>query len=277
MARARATRRGDAPREPQLDERRADRLPGAGAPGRRRVRSRSGPDRRRGRLAREHTGHRDRRPRPARRITRRRAPSDDRSTRSRRAHPDVGHDRPVEARHADASGLHARGRGLPRLGRAHPRGPAHHRTSHLPHQRAGVLAARLDGDRCERRAARALLTGSLPRRGARARRDRVQHDRRHARDAHASTRAPRRRRQPAPPLLHGTDATARTSAGDRAPVRPSDRVRLRPLGEHVRHVLAPRRTALRDDRRGPPAPPARPHQRRARHGRRRRGRVRRGR
>ncbi len=105
-----------------------------------------------------------------------------------------------------------------------------------------------------------------------ARGDRVQHDRRHARDADASARATRRRRQPAAALLHRPDSAARASARDRAAVRDADRVRVRALREHLRHVLAPRRAALRDDRGRPPAPGARPHQRRPRHGRRRGGR-----
>ncbi len=67
-------------------------------------------------------------------------------------------------------------------------------------------------------------------------------------------RAARRRRQPAAALLHGPVARARAPGGDRGPLRPGDRVRLRPVRVAVRADLAPRDPPLRHPGRGPPAP-----------------------
>ena len=132
--------------------------------------------------------------------------------------PDIGHDRSLQARDADAPRVRDGGRGVPVLDAAHRRRPADDVAAAVPHQRARVLDARLA--RCPR-ASLVLLPGfsaSTFIDSARTfRRDRVQRDRRDARDPHAPTGARRRRRQPDPPLLHGP--VART----RAPARRSKR------------------------------------------------------
>ena len=63
--------------------------------------------------------------------------------RSGGAHPDVGHDRAVEARDADPPGLRDGRRGVPVVDGARPRRPADDVAAALPHQRARVLGARL--------------------------------------------------------------------------------------------------------------------------------------
>ena len=63
--------------------------------------------------------------------------------RSGGADPDVGHDRAVEARDADAPRLRDGGGGVPVVDGAHRRRPADDVAAALPHQRAGVLDARV--------------------------------------------------------------------------------------------------------------------------------------
>ena len=60
-----------------------------------------------------------------------------------RADPDLGHDRPLEARDADPPGLRDGGRGLPVVDGARPGRPADDVAAALPHQRARLLDARL--------------------------------------------------------------------------------------------------------------------------------------
>ena len=126
----------------------------------------------------------------------------------------------------------------------------------------GLLGARLARVRRRTGAAAALLRERLPRRGAPPRRDRVQRDRRDARDPDAPAGTRRRRRQPAAALLHrpvagARAAGARSSGGSgcgsscgyamsETPVRPD---------------LAARHPAVRHARHGPPAPDARRRQR----------------
>ena len=75
-------------------------------------------------------------------------------------------------------------------------------------------------------------------------------------------------------LLHGPVADRGAPARDRGALRHRDRVRLRAVGDALRHVLGARRRGPYDTLGvGPPAPDARPHQRRPRDGRRRRGRA----
>src|SRR5581483_10546836 len=79
--------------------------------------------------------------------------------------------------------------------------------------------------------------------------------------AHAPAGAAGRRRQPRPAGLHRPGADGGPPAGDRTPLRPADRVRLRPVGVALRDDLAPGHPALRHPRRHPPAPDAGPDQR----------------
>ena len=96
---------------------------------------------------------------------RRRGPAPS-TSRRRRDDPDLGHDRPVEARDADPPRLRDGGRGLPVLDAAHRRRPADDVTPVVPHQRARVLGARVGCRGREPRAASRLLRERLPRRGA---------------------------------------------------------------------------------------------------------------
>ena len=137
-----------------------------------------------------------------------------------RAHPDVGHDRPLEARHADAPRLRDGRRGVPVVDGARPGRPADDLAAAVPHQRARVLDARLGRRAGQPRAAAGLLGEHVPRLGPPPRRDRVQRDRGDARDPDAPAGAARRRRQPAAPVLHRPGAAERAPARDRGALRP---------------------------------------------------------
>ena len=160
-----------------------------------------------------------RRARALRRGPRRRRPRTGGARRRRGDDPDVGDDRAVEARHADAPGVRDGGGGLPVLVAPHERRPADDVAAALPHQRARLLDARVARGARQPRAAAVVLGARLPRRRPPHRRHAVQLDRGDARDPHAPARAPRRRRQSDPPLLHGSVAGAGPARGDRAPLR----------------------------------------------------------
>ena len=95
------------------------------------------------------------------------------------------------------------------------RRPADDLAAALPHQRAGLLDARLGRRAGQPGAAAAVLGQHVHRLGPPPRRDRVQRDRRDARDPHAPARAARRRRQPAAAVLHGPVAAEAAPARDR--------------------------------------------------------------
>ena len=125
-----------------------------------------------------------------------------RAGRPGRPHPHLGHDRQVQARHADAPRLRdGRGR-LPVLDGADGRGPADDLAAAVPHQRTRVLRARLDRGGCGPGPAAPLLGQWLPRLGPPPRRDRVQRDRGDAGDPDATAGPTRRRRDRPEALLH---------------------------------------------------------------------------
>ena len=108
--------------------------------------------------------------------------------------------------------------------------------------RPRLLDARVGRGAGQPRAAAGVLGQRLPRRGASLRRDGVQLHRGHARDPHAPARAPRRRRQPDAPLLHGPVARPGAPGGDRAPLRLRGRLRLRAVGDARTGSIWPRGT-----------------------------------
>ena len=154
--------------------------------------------------------------------------------RSRRADPHVRDHRALEARHPDPPRLRDGRRGLPVVDGADGRRPADDLAAAVPHQRAGLLHARVGGRPGEPRAAAGLLGEHVHRVGPAIRRDGVQLDRRDARDPHAPARAARRRRQPAAPLLHRALADRGAPARDRGAVRAADRVRVRDVRDALR-------------------------------------------
>ena len=177
------------------------------------------------------------------------------------ADPDLGNDRPVEARHPDPPGLRDGGRGFPVVDGASARRPADDVAAALPHQRPGLLDAGLGRRPGEPGAPARLLGERVHRLRTAARGDRVQRDRGDARDPDAPTRAARRRGQSPAAVLHRPGAPGAAPARDRGPLRPSHRVRLCHVGDAVRHHLGARHPPLRDARQHPPAPDARGRQR----------------
>ena len=139
----------------------------------------------------------------------------------------------------------------------------------LPHQRARLLGAGLGRGARERGAPPALLGQRVRRLGPAPRGDRVQRDRRDARDPDAPARAAGRRRQPAADRLRGPDAAGGAPPRVRASLRPRAEVRLRHVGDALRHRLGARHAPLRHARLAAPAPHARPGERGARERRRR--------
>ena len=160
-------------------------------------------------------------------------------------------------------------RGLPVVARAERGRPADDVAPALPHQRARILGAGLGRGARERGAPPALLGQRVPRLGPAPRGDRVQRDRRDARDPDAPARAAGRRRQPAADRLRGADAAGGAPPRVRAPLRRRAEVRLRHVGDALRHRLGARDAArtARSARRA--STPARPGERGARERRRR--------
>ena len=189
--------------------------------------------------------------------------------RPRGTDPHVRHDGPVQAGHADPPGLRPGRGGIPVLDGADRAGPADDLAAAVPHQRPGLLGDGLAGLWRGPDPAAPLLRERLPGRGAAARRDRVQRDRRDAGDPDAPAAARGGRGHPAAALLHGPGAGPGTAGGDGEPVRPAHRGRVRDVGESLRPDLAARDPPVRHPRRGPPASGSRRDQPRA--GGRRRG------
>ena len=163
------------------------------------------------------------------------------------------------------------GEGFPWWMELDRRRPADDLAAAVPHQRARVLDARLGRRAREpRRCCPRFSASTLPRRRPPLRRDRVQRDRRDARDPHAPARAPRRRRQPAAPLLHGPVARPR-SASSRSRSASASRscAATRCRRRRTALIWRARHAAVRHARLAAPAPDARPRQRGARDARRR--------
>ena len=103
----------------------------------------------------ERLAHRAAGRRPARR-------GRDRPRRRRGADPDLGHHRPIEAGDADPARLLVGGRGVPVVDGAHGRGPDDDHVAAVPRQRAGLLRARVAGDRRRAGAGAAVLRERVP-------------------------------------------------------------------------------------------------------------------
>ena len=146
------------------------------------------------------------------------------------------------------------------------RRPADDVVAVVPHQRAGVLDARLGRGPGQPRAAARLLGEQLHRRRPTLRRDRVQRHRRDARDPDAptasdpttpTTRLRRCYTGPSPDRERQLEAIE-------APLRLRDRVRVRPVGVAVRADLAARHAARSARSERPASTRARSRERRSR-------------
>ena len=189
-------------------------------------------------------------------------PGPGRRRRPGRAHPDLGHDRALEARDPDPPGLRDGRRGVPVVDGADRRRPADDLAAALPHQRARLLDARLGGRAgrawCCCPASRPARSSTPP--GATAPPSSTR-SARCSRSSCASPSAPDDADNPLRLCYTGPSPAEERQLEIERALRPADRVRLRPVGDALRHDLAARDPALRHARRRPPAPDARPRQR----------------